>query len=179
MRRSKRGFTILELLVMVGVLAILMTAAWSLFGESLHTSQRVLGTLDAQQVLRSRYQQLVHELQGSRRLFFPTPGARTQAGVGYVDAGGRSIMVFTREEGDEVVLYRSDLNARTKEVLARGVESFRVTVPPPATPGEVPRTVNLAFGIYAEGTEDEQGQKRPLKMVTSVTLRAVEERFPD
>lgn len=177
--RGRRAFTVVELLVMVGVLAILVTMAWQLFHQSLDTSQRVLGTLDTQQLLRQRVQELVHDLQGARKLFFPTPGARTQEGVGFVDRRGHSIMVFTQQEGEDVILYRADLNEKTREELARGVESFRVTLPPASAPGQPVRAVNLAFGLFAPGTEKEDGARRPLKMVTTVSLRCLEERFPD
>lgn len=174
----RRGFTVVELLVVLGVIGIVMAAVWNLFGQGVGTSLRVSGALDAQKVLRSRFQLIVHELQGARRLFFPSPGGKSQEGVGFVDREGRAVMIFVKEEGGERVLYRADLNRKTREELARGVKSFRVTVPPPE-PGEVVRSANLTFSLDLEGSEDAQGERRELGMVTSVTLRSLEERYPD
>lgn len=174
----RRGLTVLETLIMFAIMAIVMTSIWRLFHTGVNTSKRVMGALDAQATLRAKFQALVQDLQGAHSLFYPSPGGKSQPGLGYVDRRGRSIMIFTDKEGDEVLLYRTDLNAKTKKVLARGVESFRATIPP-VEAGEKPRTVNLSFGLFAQGTENEEGEKLPVKIVTSVTLRALKQRFPD
>lgn len=181
MRGRRTGISILELLVVLACLGLVMGAAWTLFGQGVLTSRRVAGTLDAQHELRSCFQAMVHELQGARRLFYPTPGARSQPGVGFVDREGRPIMIFTEDEGGVKVLYRADMKDKVKKELTRGVGTFRVTVPPPP-PGEPPRTVNLAFGMEIAEPEPEEGAEaapRSLRMVTSVTLRAMDEVYPE
>ncbi len=174
----RRGFTVVEILVVLLVIGIVMGAVWTLFGHGVGTSRRVAGTLDAQKTLRAKFQAMVHELQGARKLFFPAPGGKSQEGVGFVDRSGKAVMFYTRMEGAERLLYRVDLNEKTKEVLARGVGEFRVTIPDHQL-GEVARTVNLTFGMEVEGSEDEEGDKRELRMATSVTLRALEQQYPD
>lgn len=174
----RRGFTIFEALIVIVMVGMLLALVHRLFASSVDTSRRVLGTLDAQQRLRYQLQKLVQELQGAKRIFFPEPGGKTQPGVGFVDERGRSIMVFGRQVDGAWKLYRADLDERTREVVAEDLASFRVTIPPPP-PGIEPRTVNLSLGLLSEGTENEDGEKRPVMLATSVTLRALERRYPD
>jgi type II secretory pathway pseudopilin PulG len=176
--KRRAAFTIFEALIVIVMVGILLAAVHRLFASSVDTSKRVLGTLDAQQRLRYQMQKLVHDLQGSKRLFFPKPGGKTEPGVGFVDERGRSIMVFARETDGQLQLYRADLDARTREVVAEDLASFRVTVPKPPD-GIEPRTVNVTLGLNSEGTENEAGEKRPVLLATSVTLRALERRYPD
>lgn len=174
----RRGFTIFEALIVIVMVGFLLAAVHRLLSSSVDTSKRVLGTLDAQQRLRYQMQKLVQDLQGAKRLFFPEPGGKTEPGVGFVDERGRSIMVFGRETEGSWKLYRADLDARTREVISEDLASFRVTIPPPAA-GQEPRMVNLSLGLLSEGTENEAGEKRPVLLATSVTLRALERRYPD
>lgn len=178
MRTRRAGFTLIEVLVVFLIMGVVLGAVWSLFGHGAGAAKRIAGTLDAQKLLRARFQQLIHELQGARKLFFPSPGGKSQEGVGFVDRDGHAVMVLVKEEGGEKVLYKVDLMNRSQEELARGVAAFRATVPPLQN-GQVPRTVNLTFGLEAEGSEDAKGETRHLHMVTSVTLRALEERYPN
>ena len=176
--RRRFGFTIFEALVVIVIVGILLSAVHRIFSSSVDTSKRVLGTLDAQQRLRYQLQKLVQDLQGAKRLFFPKAGGKTQPGVGYIDQSGRSVMVFAREVDGKLQLFRADMDERTREVIAEDLASFRVTVPAPPA-GIEPRTVNLSLGLLSEGTEDEAGEKRPVLLATSVTLRALERRYPD
>lgn len=168
-----------EVLVVLLVVAIVMGAAWTLFGHGVTATKRIGGALDAQQELRVRLQELVHELQAARRIFYPSPGGKSQPGVGFVDRRGHAVMVFAKEEGGEQVLYRADLTERTRTVLTRGVETFRATVPEvPA--GRAAEAVNLTFGMPIGGGDAEAGEAgRTIKTVTSVTLRAREEELPE
>lgn len=177
-RPARAGVTFIEILVVLAVVGAVSVGVWTLFGAGMGTSRRIAGTLDAQQVLRVRFQELVQQLQGARKLFYPTPGAQTQGGLGFVDAGGRAVMYFVVQEGGEDVLYRADLGEKTKTVLARRVKVFRASIPPGLV-GEIPRTVHLTLGLEAgedgPGPDDEE---RVLEMATAVTLRALDEQFP-
>jgi len=174
---TRRAFTLPEVLVTLLVIGVVMGVAWSLFGHGVQTSRRIGGTMDAQRTLRARLQGLLHELQGARKLFFPRPGGKSQEGVGYVDRAGKAIMVIVDGTQGERELVRLDLNAGTREVLAQGVRDFRVTIPP-LDEGRQAQNVNLTFGLEAEGTEDAEGELQALHMVTSVTLRALQEEHP-
>lgn len=174
----RRAFTIFEAVIVIVMVGFLLAAIHRIFASSVDTSQRVLGTLDAQQRLRYQMQKLVHDLQEARKLFFPEPGGKTQPGVGFIDSEGRSVMVFGRQVDGAWKLYRADLDTKTREVIAEDLASFRVTIPASAR-GAEPRTVNLSLGLLSEGTEDADGEKRPVLLATSVTLRALERRYPD
>lgn len=174
----RRAVTVLELLIMAAVLGIIMAGLWRLFGTGVGASKRVLGALDAQQDARASLQRLVRDLQSARRLYFPAVGGKTETGVGFIDRSGRSILVFETEVDGTKVLIEADMNAKTRREIARDIESFRVTLPAPQ-PGAAARRVNITFGLKARGTEDDEGEKRPVMLATSVTLRALEERHPD
>lgn len=174
---SRSAFTVLELLVAIGIASLIATTLFQLFSTGVKGSYRLTERASAEQDVRLALQAMSQEIEEGSRIFFPAPG-ESRDGVGFVNARGEPIVYYHARfedgarDGKPVLRRANLLDAGADEVVVESVLHFRATTPK-CESGRAPAAVNLdlAVGSRMAGVD--------ANAITSVALRALDGRAGD
>lgn len=184
-RRVDRGaFTLLESMLVAGLMALISGGIYQLWSHSaLVTSRLSSGGIQMQEI-RLGVKKMLNELQEGLALFYPHPGAKTQAGVGFLNARGEVVVYYENASSDQSgkSIWRANLNSvsdsniTSQEEVIRDVSWFRATVLPAAR-GKEASCVNLDVCLFGESAGD--ATTGTYNVVTSVFLRGLQRDIPE
>ncbi|MBI4864107.1 MAG: prepilin-type N-terminal cleavage/methylation domain-containing protein [Candidatus Riflebacteria bacterium] len=171
---SPCGFTLVELIVALGISTVLVTVVYQLLWQGRMVGTRVAAGSSASQEARLKIRRMTNEIQEGTRLFHTKEG-QTAGGVGFVNARGETIFYYVDgAQGGPQNLYRANLNAPSEppELLAKNLRHFRATSAVCGR-GRAQSRVNVDISV---GSEAGQGEAN---VVTSIFLRGVERYIPE
>jgi len=180
----------MELMITAVIGASMIAVAWGLLRLGDRTGVVLSRHSAAAQDVRLRLIRMTHELQEGTRLFWPEPNETSEAGLGFVNARGETILYFlapadaegspdrSSPGGRRMSLWRTNLTlpAAKPEVMIPAMHHFRATTAPRAK-GRQP--ARLGLDVCAGVDDAAAWQVREVNMITSVFLRNLEKVIPD
>lgn len=99
-RRPVSGFTLIEILVALAILAVLATFAWRATASLVEGEAQLAGESRRWQTLDALYARVEGDVGAALPRAVRVPGGREPAWLGSIDANGQSAFAFTRAGGD-------------------------------------------------------------------------------
>ncbi len=134
--RASRGFTIVEVLIVLAILAALMTAIGFAIDASLKSFAVNVGHAEAVERARSASLRITADLRAATDVTpvdaeaidaFKNGSSVVDRGVSFIDAAGRSVTYRFDPDASQLLADVDDLDP---VVLARGVEAFSIRLTP-------------------------------------------------
>lgn len=173
--RARRGMTLLELMIAVGIAAIITSAAYLLMSRGQLIERRINEETAAVHAVRVQVRRMTDEIQEGTRLVHPLSGQDSSSGLVFVNARGETICYYVSDPASGPrSLWRECANEgeKSREIIVKNVVHFRATTAP-ASPGLATSLVKLDLdaGTSIPGVE--------ANVVTAAFLGSLEKNIPE